>query len=270
MKKKSLLITLVLCLTGILVGWYCGTHYYKRVEKKEEKKEEEKKKKNNDVQELSLDDETISFLTELTLSATYFEIFADIKDEQVVEETLFADKKVNISSLSTNFRMSMVLSTIKFDDKTVLITKEEMIAAHKKIFGNEDIAKEFESLLPGNHGKLTLENESYKWARTNEGAGISTQKRLAYKAYKYNDRIEIDYIFANNNLHEMFGNDNFQKVEYYDKNGVNVVFSYDYKDDKFDEDAAIKKNADKFQHYIGTYTKGKDGNYYITSVEPKN
>ena len=252
---------------GLIAGWWAGKYFYSHIEKKEiinsnEKKEEKTK--------LSLDDENIEFLTNLTLGTFYFEHISSENEEQIVEETLFTDKKVNVASLSANFKMSMALSTITYSDNATTISKADMLNAYKKVFGTDDIAESFESLIAGSHGKLTLDGENYKWDRLDWGTDGFFGKRLPYEAYQYDDRIEIDYVFAENNMNQALGSDDFETVEYYAKDGKTVVFSYSFSNMDFDDDQAVLDNQNKFKHYIGTYAKGNDGNYYIVSVEPKN
>jgi hypothetical protein len=268
-KRSHIFLTLILCIIGIILGWFAGSYFYNNTNKDNKLNNTSNDNKEEKVQKekLSLDDETINFLSTLTLNTYYFEM---ITEEDVVIETLFSDTKVNVASLSTNFKMTMALSTLKVSEKTTTIPKEDMLQAYKKVFGTTDIAESFESMLAGNHGKLTLDGENYKWEHVDWGTDGYSSKVLAYEAYKYDDRIEIDYIFAYNNMGDLLGNPNFTTVEYYGKDNKTVVFSYKFGNMDYDDDGEILKHADSFKHYIGTYTKANDGNYYITSVEPKN
>ena len=257
--KKLVKGIIVLCFIGILAGLFIGFGYF-------ENSNNDTNSNTYDVKrtKVSLDDENIKFLTDLTLETYYFKQIIDNEtNEEVISESLFTDKKVNVASLSTNFKMSMALSTIKLDAYTNTVSKESMVAAYKKVFGTEDVADSFKSLLAGNHGDFVLDGENYKWDRIEWDADGYSGKHLPYEAYQYDDRIEIDYIFANSNL------GNSDKIEYYAKDNKTVVFSYNSGNMDFDDDQAIIDNQDKFQHYLGIYMKSDDGNYYITSVEPK-
>ncbi len=256
---------ILLCVIGvaIVIFFFLNMSAKKDVRKK-------KAERQNEITE-SIEDPTIKRLYSYVYNTHFFlSLDEATNDITTPTEKLFTDFRITSGALSSSYRMSMAYATLGDQDEQV-VSKSDLTKAYHNIFGTDDVDVKFDCYNKRRVGLVRLRGTNYVFSGSTIDMDMPMgEGYVLVNVKKEDDVIELYEATYRDNLLDLSSSLDQDTYDYYGKDNKKI-FSLKSKD-VFDNPSIVDENvvkyADQFEQHMITYTKGSDGGYYLTSVEP--